>query len=322
VARYIPEIHEHCKPADNQIDFDRQLPLTAPGRVSKLNDYRVGSNQEFCYPRAALLVSNDLTAIHQRELGHIFSEISVDTFFACPSIPLEMDYDLLAHIGEIPSGSEPTRVPKIRSFVLPGAQLENTTTQKPLRIRLVSENEPAKRNFLKNHDAVIACKTEASKGDLEIAHMAYQMLQAFSVPSLLNIDFADLKAIAKGVGFAFNLAADDPMEIISKLPSSCFEARSGLQHFSCSANVSLNEVYEISKTIARNRRKIAQQNPGQYPHSPKYFRKMNLKMGMRIRPDFEHRAGDFLSLGNSELNFVELFHCQKRIELTTILFGL
>jgi len=171
------------------------------------------------------------------------------------------------------------------------------------------------RDYLKLSDAVVFCDVSKRGWTEEIAKVVYHFFESLVVPSLLNIDLADVRHIAKGIGLAFNISEDSNRKIIAQLPKSCLVARSALLHFSCDPDVHLKEVYSISKAVAL-KKGIADFDPEINSHSDarKVIRKVNVKMGIRIRDrsriDSARASSSYISTDS------------KRINLTAILFGL
>ena len=141
---------------------------------------------------------------------------------------------------------------------------------------------------------------------------------------MLNVDVADVKRIAKGIGFAFNLSDDDHKKIIAMLPKDCFVARSAILHFSCKDDVRLREIYSIGKSIAL-KKGLASNDSQLTSHSDarKIIRKVNVKMGIRIIGDnHEVEKEDCGNSAISHNNTQIAFHNEKRISMTAILFGI
>ncbi len=138
------------------------------------------------------------------------------------------------------------------------------------------------KGILRKVDSVILCEDRETL-------VVRQFFESLMVPSLLNIDLADVAAMARGIGLALRASGIDGKEVVSKLPERCYVAKAGLLHFSCSDDVTLREVYDISRRLASDE---VDQNK---------VRKVNVKIGLRIRPQ---SAGE-----------------EERIRLTAILFG-
>ncbi len=169
------------------------------------------------------------------------------------------------------------------------------------------------KNYLKIADAVVFCGEAGEGWTQEMSKVVYHFFESLVVPSMLNIDLADVKHIAKGIGLAFSIAEDSGNKIIAKLPKSVLVARSALLHFSCDPDVRLKEVYSVSKAIAL-KKGIPNFDPQINSHADvkRLIRKVNVKMGIRIRNVSKR---DSLALTTA---FTE----RKRISLTAILFGL
>ncbi len=172
------------------------------------------------------------------------------------------------------------------------------------------------RSFLGLADAIVFCDASGKKWVQEMSLVLYHFFESLIVPSMLNIDLADVKHIAKGIGLAFNISEDTNNKIISRLPKSCLVARSALLHFSCQPDVRLREIYSVSKAVAL-KKGIPNFDPEINTHADakKLIRKVNVKMGIRIRNGNRRGVGDQRQLG-------ALTEEKKRISLTAILFGL
>jgi hypothetical protein len=172
------------------------------------------------------------------------------------------------------------------------------------------------KNYLKISDAVVFCDVTERDWPQEIAKVVYHFFESLVVPSMLNIDIADVKHIAKGIGLAFNISDDSNKKIIARLPKSCLVARSALLHFSCDPDVHLKEVYSISKAIAL-KKGIADFDLQINTHADakKVIRKVNVKMGIRIRDRIKKEFGAITPSCPALTD-------SKRISLTAILFGL
>jgi hypothetical protein len=300
---------------------------------------------EFAYPHSALLIDDEtlghegaqLDRIHG-ELVQIFSAINVDVYFLDSGQTRLADlsgfeqYDLIALVGDAgklftPKRKQPKKIPELSVNLSPiRRRKENRNWLSTVRLNLVSElNTNRRRRGSKFFDATICVKSETEEKFRNLISMAYKLLQAFTIPSTFNIDFRDLGVIAKGRGVALSLSGDDPYQIISKLPECCFTARCGLNHFSCSEDVNLNEIYSISKIIALKRANIQEIGSRMHDGSVKKIRNLNLKFGIRIREnpaqvdDSERRNPDAHS-SIPVLSYLSLGH--KRIEMTTVLFGI
>ncbi|HYB04935.1 MAG TPA: hypothetical protein VED17_10750, partial [Nitrososphaerales archaeon] len=132
----------------------------------------------------------------------------------------------------------------------------------------------------------------------------FHFYESLTLPSLLNIDLADVGGIARGIGISFNVAGNSSDKVINHLPRQCYFARSALLHFTCEKDVTLEEVYRISKTISTRKTlgPFATEVPN--PDQIKMYKRIRLKMGLRIAQDTykdDHRP---------------------RISMTGILFGM
>jgi hypothetical protein len=184
---------------------------------------------------------------------------------------------------------------------LKGESAERTLKRfEGLKIGFVS---PSSFNLVKNQlkylDASLVCGKQAAKASSAI-DIVYYFFESLLVPSLFNIDLADVRAIAKGVGLSRHESGDSTKEIVSKLPAESYVAKSALLHFSCSRDVTLQEVYDVSRAISLKR---PEEREGDEKRD---IRQFNVKMGLR-----------FADEQDSPIQTSE-----KRISLTAILFGL
>ncbi len=169
------------------------------------------------------------------------------------------------------------------------------------------------KRYLRISDAVVLCESSRNDWFSEISNVIFHFFESLVVPSLLNIDIADVKNIARGIGLAFNESDDLPTGIISRLPDSCLVARSALLHFSCAEEVKLREIYSISKTIAMKQGvELTETDLQTDKDAMKLIRRVNVKMGIRIREGLrsavESRLQPQVETG--------------RISMTAILFGI
>lgn len=168
------------------------------------------------------------------------------------------------------------------------------------------------KSYLKISDAVVLCESHTKDWLPEIANVVFHFFESLVIPSLLNIDIADVRNIAKGIGLAFNESDDKSLNIISRLPDSCMLARSALLHFSCADEVKLREIYSISKTIAMKQGvDLPETELESHKDAVKLIRRINVKMGIRIRE----------GLSVTEPG-VHPLSAPKRISMTAILFGI
>jgi hypothetical protein len=152
---------------------------------------------------------------------------------------------------------------------------------------------------LKYLDASLVCG-RANEPKRSAIDVVYSFFESLLVPSLFNIDLADVRSIAKGVGLSRHETGNSTKEIISKLPAECYVAKSALLHFSCSRDVTLQEVYDVSRAISLKR---PEEREGDEKRD---IRQFNIKMGLRFADDPHLPAKA----------------AEKRISLTAILFGL
>jgi hypothetical protein len=183
------------------------------------------------------------------------------------------------------------------------------------------------KEFVQISDAAVCCNSEFTRRNDEKNRLSYcydvifHFFESLTFPSLLNIDVSDVKNIARGFGFALCLEEDRPEQIVERIPEICCGARAALLHFNCSEDVTLKEVYSISKAIARRREEKYQYLLDQdaNPEQKKLFRKMNLKMGIRIDEGDEfsspggNLAGETIDRSLSKV---------RRIRMTGIFFGI
>ena len=142
------------------------------------------------------------------------------------------------------------------------------------------------RKYLTFSDAVVLCEAIERNWPLEVSRIVYHFLESLVVPSMLNIDLADVKRIAKGVGLAFNLSDVNSEKIIAKLPKDCFVASSAILHFSCKDDVRLGEIHTIAKSIALKKSLTNTDSElSSQSDARKLIRKVNIKMGIRIVGD-------------------------------------
>ena len=180
------------------------------------------------------------------------------------------------------------------------------------------------RKYLTFSDAVVLCEAIERNWPLDVSRIVYHFFESLVVPSMLNVDLADVKRIAKGVGFAFNLSDDNPEKIIAELPKDSFVARSAILHFSCKDDVRLGEIHSIAKSIAL-KGGLGNSDTELTSHSDarKIIRKVNVKMGIRVVGD-----NSFVDKENSGRSTVSsantpvAFNDEKRISMTAILFGI
>ena len=175
-----------------------------------------------------------------------------------------------------------------------------------------------KKKYLEISDALVLCNEEGKSRELKVFEIVYHFFESLLIPSMLNIDLADVKRIAKGVGLAFNVSEDDHRKIVSMLPDQCLVARSAVLHFSCREDVRLQEVYSISMSIAL-KKGLAGINPVVNGHqdAKKVIRKVNVKMGIRmVDNDGYNEVAD--APFDSRSKKVD----SKRISMTAILFGI
>lgn len=182
------------------------------------------------------------------------------------------------------------------------------------------------RAYLKIADAVVLCNVPEGNWVVKVSEVAYRFFESLVVPSMLNIDLADVKHIARGIGLALSLSDDNHRKIIERLPKTCLVARSALLHFSCDPDVRLREVYAISKAIALKKGISSSGGDPQintHADAKKIIRKVNVKMGIRMisEPTTGNGVSSITSVESSEMGNQSEKE-SKRICLTAIFFGL
>lgn len=136
-----------------------------------------------------------------------------------------------------------------------------------------------------------------------LATAVFHFYESLTLPSLLNIDLADVDSIAGGLGISFNVVGNTSEDIIRKLPKESYFAKSALLHFSCVKTVTLEEVYKVTKTISA--RKLAYLYPNYASkNEKKLYKRIKLKIGLRVVDETAVKAK------------------RPRISLTAILFGI
>lgn len=158
------------------------------------------------------------------------------------------------------------------------------------------------RRSLKDLSAGIICRGVTSPTDA-LSTTVFHFYESLTLPSLLNIDLADVDSIAGGIGISFNIVGNSSENIIKRLPKESYIAKSALLHFSCLKNVTLEEVYKITKTISA--RKLAYLYPNYIAkNEKKMYKRIKLKMGLRVVDESQEKT------------------IRSRISLTAILFGI
>lgn len=235
------------------------------------------------------------------ELELLFSRLSIDVFSQkelreyTKEATVTSDYDIIAVLG---------RPEEFQSAFRP-----NDSRDSIVLSFAASDQVTRVRQYLAYSDAIILCKVPQRNWMFEISQIVRQFLESLIVPSMLNVDLADLKRIAKGVGITAAISDDDHRTIIARLPSECLIAKSALLHFACKEDVSLREVYSISRAFATKREYAGGVTPIVTPNeAKKIIRKINVKMGIRI---IDSVRANVESLNNA-----------NRINLTAIFFGM
>lgn len=148
-------------------------------------------------------------------------------------------------------------------------------------------------------DATIICHGSLTS-ESAMQNTVFHFFESLTLPSLLNIDLSDVRSIARGTGLSFHYEGDSTKSIIEKLPQEVYEAKSALLHFTCTRDVTLEELYSISKSVTL---KHADRDSSKNRREIDLYRRMNLKMGVRV-------------VGSEEVPG------RQRIGLTAILFGI
>jgi hypothetical protein len=149
-----------------------------------------------------------------------------------------------------------------------------------LKIGFYPERTAPARGSLKYLTAAVTCLGGTTPAEL-LRSTVFHFYESLTLPSLFNIDLADVRSIARGSGLSFNVSGDTSEGVISRLPPQCFVAQSALLHFTCEKTVTLDEVYTISKRIS------ARKNPGPFKvagdtDKAKLYKRIRLKMGLRV----------------------------------------
>ncbi|HZW55215.1 MAG TPA: hypothetical protein VFF30_02915 [Nitrososphaerales archaeon] len=301
---HLPNSHEILAPTFNN-SAGQGRRRSRPVRVALLYfaSKAEGSEIDTLLEERFAILGIDAIAIHPgvRDFDFGFGQkgnYDVVGITGSPSLP-----DLASAISSFESESEP----------------ERCTT-----LTFLPESTSAKiaESFLRYVDSVVLCETAAGAASdcspdlatLRVLDVVYRFFESLIVPSLLNIDISDVRNISKGIGFSFYLALDDPNAMISKLPPSCAFAKSALLHFSCKEDVTLSEVYRVSRAIASRPSMNAERtDETQLSHSnaKKFFRKMNVKLGLRIEGGEDAEEEQSIRAESD-----------RRMNLTAILFGI
>lgn len=230
----------------------------------------LGPMAGLCPVRSALLFFGNEQQII--EMRRIFSPLNVEVFSSFDFDKLvgssEIQYDFLGVVGEIDQGK------------LSG--LRKQLKRQNAMIFLPEESFARTKRILRNVGPIVLCSS--TKDSLVPgSDVVYRFMESLMVPSLMNIDLADVRSIARGVGLSFHVDGTSSEEVIEKLPKACSWSKSALLHFSCGQSVTLKEIYEISKALAMK------QNMGYYRTHPSDsrrsgtpFRRINVKIGLRL----------------------------------------
>ena len=225
--------------------------------------------------RCTLLLENEMLQTRKQEIEALVQDLNVDVRTYEDDLA-DDEYDVIGLL-------EPKR----------STELEKWLRQKEsLKISFVSSVGRIQASRLKNIDAAVICKGESDKS-ISALKVIHSFFDSLLVPSLFNIDLADVRSMAKGIGISFTESGISSHEILERLPRECYVAKSALLHYSCTKDVTLNEIYEITKAISIKRPEGGRRENGRPP---------NVKMGLRVVDGLE-------------------FQENKRIRLIAILFG-
>jgi len=183
------------------------------------------------------------------------------------------------------------------------------------------------RKSLKLLSACVICLGSGNTTTRALTEAAFHFYESLTMPSLLNIDLADVEAIAEGIGISFNQTGNESDEIIDKLPKQSYVAKSALLHFSCKKDVTLEEVYDISRAISIRREFSLSQVPT-LPNEKAVYKRINIKMGLRISTEDEDEERSELKKfpnNNKQIGLgkpINTIEKKPRISLTAILFGI
>ena len=243
--------------------------------------------------RAALVFnSEDMQDATGTTLHNAFSRINVDLVSFDEFKTLDREFDVLG-------------VMQCNTTGLAGSNRNQRIITAPGYIKIgfyYGENSEFVRKPSRVLDAAIICHDSLSQ-ESAIQNTIFHFFESLTLPSLLNIDLSDVRSVARGFGRSFHYEGDSSKEIIKKLPREIFKSKSALLHFTCTRDVTLDELYTISNSVTLKPSTTNRSRPSK--REIDLYRRMNLKMGMRV-------------IGSSEAKSAS---DQKRISFTAILFG-
>lgn len=210
----------------------------------------------------SVIDKNDLSSIEE-----LYAPINVQVISADKLVTLlDVEFDIIGVLGQSTLDASKSFLPNFDCLKI-GFYSMDTRSNVP-------------RSSLSYLTAAITCIGTRSLGD-SARKTVYHFYESLTLPSLLNIDLADVQSIARGIGISFNESGDSPAEIIRRLPSECYSAKSALLHFTCERNVTLEEVYKISQIIStrKSEEPFISESPGD---QIKMYKRIRLKMGLRI----------------------------------------
>lgn len=263
-------------------------------------------------------------------LTSLFSPLSIRVFSTLElgengmsDLRLSRTYDVIGLVGEPADFSAlktgMTGIPSLSD------QTDNSDNDVPILLSFNTRTHfRDSKKYLDFSDAVIFCEAEGNNWPQEVFRIMCRLFESLVVPSMLNIDLADVKRIAKRIGLAFNLSDDNHEKIIEMLPKDCYVARSAILHFSCTDDVRLREIYSISNSIAL-KKGLTDSDLQLSSHSEarKNIRNVNIKLGIRIigKPHEAEKETRENSI-ESDVDGLGAFQDEKRISMTAILFGI
>jgi hypothetical protein len=240
--------------------------------------------------RAAILYDHvDVTPADIASIEKLYQPINVELIPAEKLVTkFDSEFDIIGVLGQSALDGSQAYLPDYNSLKIGFYSVE--TPNVPLR------------GSAKLLTAAVTCLGSKSLLD-SLKTTVYHFYESLTLPSLLNIDLADVDSIARGVGVSFNLTGDNSDEVIFRLPPQCYIARSALLHFTCKRDVTLEEVYRISKAISTRKVSAPIASEDLSRDQIKMYKRIRLKMGLRISQDWERS------------------NTSSRISLTGILFG-
>lgn len=247
---------------------------------------------------SGLAISND--EIHDALLS-LFSPLRVAVFSlqelgeaGVVDLVASRAYDAVGVVGEIELG----HLKETRHWKFPLLGDEAVPDESVVLSFIPRSSFGDAKRYLSFSNAVVLCE------DRPLLQIVYHFFESLVVPSLLNVDLADVSRIAHDIGLAFNLSGCDHEKIVAKLPKECLVASSAILHFACRDDVSLREIYSISKSMVM-KRPLTDISANDTEAG---IRRVNVKMGIRIRTSEDSEQAP-------------AFKDEDRISLTAILFG-